>query len=569
MGQPKLNFLSDDRLDLLRDRKVTEGLNDLKSSVKDLDINVEVERQPAPALEPTEPRYTKESLSQMARRLYRENIKPVIDEPEAEVKRVPSTYSDRVNGKALAKALIGMRNPDNGDDGSYAPPAGPNGGNMTGPTGTYHALTTSMSLEEYEEYINKKFLSEEEEEVQEVENEPELLQEENPAIAELEDALVEMSDTSWVAIDGVMRTIARENGITPKELHKEFKAKHGMIPDDWAEENQVMEESGWMPLDEAVALNKVGQVYEVTYMYRCVTKRIKFFWPQVSVPTKQEMQDVVSMLYPTAVLVAYYPSTHCGDNKDNFMVLDAPSTPRTVVMRKEDWAPMSDNESFAYETICEEEGEPTSPPILTDDGIELLIEDHDTGEERAVVIQRDYQEPLGEVRPRFMLVGLTEAKGLWDNIHAKRKRGEKPAKPGEKGYPKTLNVEAKNPCWDGYKRKPDTKKFDKGSCVKESGYEDTKRGEVIDALKKKKGDFVKRYGKDAPDVMYAVADKTAKRKGDTSKSDDRYAYEEYIPEDSRRISNKQHTQRVRSNIKAFGDNYTPPNNWDPDANRGK
>ena len=32
-------------------------------------------------------------------------------------------------------------------------------------------------------------------------------------------------------------------------------------------------------------------------------------------------------------------------------------------------------------------------------------------------------------------------KGLWANIHAKRKRGEKPAKPGDKDYPKTLNVE--------------------------------------------------------------------------------------------------------------------------------
>ena len=26
-------------------------------------------------------------------------------------------------------------------------------------------------------------------------------------------------------------------------------------------------------------------------------------------------------------------------------------------------------------------------------------------------------------------------KGLWDNVHAKRKRGEKPAKKGDKGYP--------------------------------------------------------------------------------------------------------------------------------------
>ena len=61
---------------------------------------------------------------------------------------------------------------------------------------------------------------------------------------------------------------------------------------------------------------------------------------------------------------------------------------------------------------------------------------------------------------------LEEKRGLWDNIHAKRKRGEAPAKPGEKGYPKTLNVEEneleeglkqarKNvgagKCWDGYK----------------------------------------------------------------------------------------------------------------------
>ena len=32
-------------------------------------------------------------------------------------------------------------------------------------------------------------------------------------------------------------------------------------------------------------------------------------------------------------------------------------------------------------------------------------------------------------------------KGLWDNIHAKRKRGEKPAKKGDEDYPETLNVE--------------------------------------------------------------------------------------------------------------------------------
>ncbi len=32
--------------------------------------------------------------------------------------------------------------------------------------------------------------------------------------------------------------------------------------------------------------------------------------------------------------------------------------------------------------------------------------------------------------------------GLWCNICRKRQRGERPAKPGEKGYPKTLNIES-------------------------------------------------------------------------------------------------------------------------------
>lgn len=45
--------------------------------------------------------------------------------------------------------------------------------------------------------------------------------------------------------------------------------------------------------------------------------------------------------------------------------------------------------------------------------------------------------------------------------------------------------------------------------------------------------------------------------------------EEVLDEDSRRMSNKQRTANVRQNIKAFGSNFTPPNNYDPDANRGK
>lgn len=39
------------------------------------------------------------------------------------------------------------------------------------------------------------------------------------------------------------------------------------------------------------------------------------------------------------------------------------------------------------------------------------------------------------------IIDEEKKKGLWANIHAKRKRGERPAKPGEKGYPKTLDIE--------------------------------------------------------------------------------------------------------------------------------
>ena len=43
---------------------------------------------------------------------------------------------------------------------------------------------------------------------------------------------------------------------------------------------------------------------------------------------------------------------------------------------------------------------------------------------------------------------VEEKKGLWDNIHAKRKRGEAPAKKGDKDYPKTLNIEDILHDWD-------------------------------------------------------------------------------------------------------------------------
>ena len=78
------------------------------------------------------------------------------------------------------------------------------------------------------------------------------------------------------------------------------------------------------------------------------------------------------------------------------------------------------------------------------------------------------------------LLDMAKKKGLWANIHAKRKRGEAPAKKGDKNYPETLDIDESSmktarknvgadKCWDGYKAKGTKKKDGKTvpNCVKE------------------------------------------------------------------------------------------------------
>lgn len=43
--------------------------------------------------------------------------------------------------------------------------------------------------------------------------------------------------------------------------------------------------------------------------------------------------------------------------------------------------------------------------------------------------------PVSEARKR------KRKRGLWDNIWARRRAGKRPKRPGEKGYPKTLDIE--------------------------------------------------------------------------------------------------------------------------------
>jgi hypothetical protein len=213
-----------------------------------------------------------------------------------------------------------------------------------------------------------------------------IVEEDSEAVKELKDKLMEMDDHSWQSIDKVMRVIAKEHKITPKQLHKDFKAENdGQIPDEWIKENRVMEEAGWMPLEEAVAINEIGNVYEVTGMWHAHTRRIKFFVPTVGIPTKDEIQYYFEMFFPGGKVISHYPSMHPGDNIKNEMVVVVPMKEEWVELEQQSWLEMSDTECGIYEYILSEEGEPTSPPMMHEDGsVEVWVEDHETGEERQI-----------------------------------------------------------------------------------------------------------------------------------------------------------------------------------------
>ena len=78
-------------------------------------------------------------------------------------------------------------------------------------------------------------------------------------------------------------------------------------------------------------------------------------------------------------------------------------------------------------------------------------------------------------------------KGLWANIRAKRARGERPAKKGEKGYPKTLDIESTEESTDKYaKSQSNIRRKDKHSKI--SASDKAKLGKLADLMKKEDDD---------------------------------------------------------------------------------
>ena len=52
------------------------------------------------------------------------------------------------------------------------------------------------------------------------------------------------------------------------------------------------------------------------------------------------------------------------------------------------------------------------------------------------------EELLNEIEPELEeLTNPATSESLWSNVHKRRAAGKKPKRPGQKGYPKTLDVD--------------------------------------------------------------------------------------------------------------------------------
>ena len=407
---------------------VSEGLKNLKGKIKDIEV-----APPAPK-EPNPVRDTKvknmASLADRAIDTYKTKINPPIDAPtsleDVAPKEVPSTIASRENLKAVARSLAGLRN--SGDAGK-ASPVGENGGNVSSSPASYSANVAGMTLEsaeeevvetleEYQARIMESFgltegekpypygkvgdklrkVAKERDSEKDTEKKnklssrfskmkreydlPEETEETVDLIGILEEALVESGASDWQSVDAVTRQVCKEWSILPKELNREFKAQHGVYPDKWVLTQEQVEECGVFPIAEAAILHKQGIVYDVSFLFRGGRASFKFFWPTATRPSQEEMQKAVELFYPKARLLAYYPARDQGNNG---MVVVPPMTENFHAYTEADWVTLSEEDAAILDEIAEEWGEPLDSPVLQEDGTyEVLIANHDTGEEEVI-----------------------------------------------------------------------------------------------------------------------------------------------------------------------------------------
>ncbi|WNL51056.1 hypothetical protein SCREM2_gp137 [Synechococcus phage S-CREM2] len=371
-----------------REAAITESMHNMKSRIKDVDVKLS-EKTPAQKSVEAKPVVQPSSVDSVVAK-YRSQIRQDSGVETPEVKNQPITKAGIENTKATIRALAGMRT-GAGDvgEGSCTTPAG--NGNVGNP-GNYSANVASFTLEEYQAHINASFGIEEE--VEEEILEEEVLEEDLTVVEVLSEALLDLEVPSWQEVDRVSREVCLEHAMTLRELNSEFRSVFGEYPDKWAKHQEEGDLVGFFPLEEAVRLNKIGQVYDVSFLFRGGTQRFSFFWPEASRPSFDDMQKAVEKFYPKARLLTFYLSK---SNEPNFMVTVPPMNESYQFVSEDAWVELSEVDCETYEVIAEEVGEPVSPIVAREEGgYAVVIEDHDTGEQETVF----FGEEIGSIYER-------------------------------------------------------------------------------------------------------------------------------------------------------------------------
>lgn len=401
-----------------RDAAISEGMANLKSRIKDLDIKPgKKEKTAAQKSVEAKPAVQPSSVTDVVAK-YRSQIRQDSGIETPEVKDQPVTKASIENTKAVARALAGMRT-GAGDVGEGSCTT-PNGNGNVGNPGNYASKVASYTLEEYQAHIFSSFgLTEEAaEETVEVAEEVEL-EEELTVVEVLSEALLDLEEPSWQEVDRVTREVCLEHAVTLKELNSEFRSVFGAYPDKWAKTQEEEDLVGFFPLDEAVRLNKIGQVYDVSFIYRGGTQRFSFFWPEATRPSFDDMQAAVQKFYPRARLLTFYLSK---SQEANFMVTVPPMNESYQMVSEEAWVELSVVDAASFEAICDEVGEPVSPIVAQEEGgYAVVVEDHDTGVQDTVFFGEgigSQTESFSPAARHFAVASMTED---WQKVNRRDK----------------------------------------------------------------------------------------------------------------------------------------------------
>ena len=415
-----------------REAAISEGMHNMKSRIKDVDVKLS-SKTPAQKSVEAKPVVQPSSVDTVVAK-YRSQIRQDSGVETPEVKDQPITKASIENTKAVARALAGMRT-GAGDvgEGSCTTPAGngnvgegscvtPAGNGNVGNPGNYSANVASFTLEEYEAHINASFgIVEEDYEGYEYAGKEETKNEEVEltVVEVLSEALLDLEDTNWQEVDRVTREICEENAITLRELNSEFRSVFGVYPDKWAKNQEECDLVGFFPLDEAVRLNKIGQVYDVSFLFRGGTQRFSFFWPEASRPTFDDMQKAVEKFYPKARLLTFYLSK---SNEPNFMVTIPPMNESYQFVSKDAWVELSEVDAASFESICEEVGEPASPIVAQEEGgYAVVVEDHNTGEQETVFFGEEIGSESESFSPAGRYFAVASMNEDWQKANRKDK----------------------------------------------------------------------------------------------------------------------------------------------------